>query len=163
MFSTTLMDLSKLRKHLCVPLFLFAIFTEFTMSKDPLYLTLSTLGDSLFIKIMVYTLGCIVLAFIIYFFVALFEESLFYLDNYLPNTLFFCGYALIGLGLLVIGNFVTGLPSSVFNIYWHFGFLAFGFDLLSSHIEFNNKKTTSKLNFMIQQKLLFISGFCIKF
>ncbi|RKL53694.1 hypothetical protein CKN55_18780, partial [Acinetobacter baumannii] len=62
MFSTTLMDLSKLRKHLCVPLFLCAILTELTMSKDPLYLTLSTLGDSLFIKIMVYTLGCIVLA-----------------------------------------------------------------------------------------------------
>jgi len=140
MFSTTLMDLSKLRKHLCVPLFLCAILTELAMSKDPLFLTLSTLGDSLFIKIMVYILGCIGLAFIIYFFVALIEQSLFYLDNYLPNTLFFCGYAFIGLGLLVIGNFVTGLPSSVFNIYWHFGFLAFGFDLLSSHIEFNNKR-----------------------
>lgn len=140
MFSTTLMDLSKLRKHLCVPLFLCAILTELAMSKDPWFLTLSTLGSSLFLKIIVYILGCIGLAFIVYFFVALIEQFLFYLDNYLPNTLFFCSYAFIGLGLLVIGNFVTGLPSSVFNIYWHFGFLAFGIDLLTSDIQFNNSK-----------------------
>lgn len=140
MFSTTLMDLSKLRKHLCVPLFLCAILTELAMSKDPWFLTLSTLGSSLFLKIIVYILGCIGLAFIVYFFVALIEQFLFYLDNYLPNTLFFSSYAFIGLGLLVIGNFVTGLPSSVFNIYWHFGFLAFGIDLLTSDIQFNNSK-----------------------
>ncbi|QDB82211.1 hypothetical protein [Acinetobacter pittii] len=140
MFSTTLLDLSKLRKHLCVPLFLCAILTELAMSKSPWFLALSTLGDSLFTKIIVYIVGCIGLVFIIYFFVALIEQLLFQLDNYLPHTLFFCSYAFIGLGLLVIGNFVTGLPSSVFNIYWHFGFLAFGIDLLSSDISFNDKK-----------------------
>jgi len=141
MFSTTLMDLSKLRKHLCVPLFLCAILTELAMSKSPWFLILSTLGSSsLFIKIMVYIVVCIGLGLITYFFVALIEQLLFQLDIYLPNTLFFCSYAFIGLGLLVIGNFVTGLPSGVFNIFWHLGFLAFGIDLLSSDIYFNNKK-----------------------
>ncbi|MCG5225750.1 hypothetical protein [Acinetobacter pittii] len=140
MFSTTLMDLSKFRKHLCVPLFLCAILTELAITKNPWFLFLSTLGNSLAMKITIHILGCIGLVFIIYFFVALIEQLLFLLDNYLPNTLFFCSYAFLGLGLLVIGNFVTGLPSSVFNIYWHFGFLAFGIDLLASHINLNNKK-----------------------
>ncbi|WP_337078354.1 hypothetical protein [Acinetobacter pittii] len=55
MFSTTLMDLSNFRKHLCVPLFLCAILTELAISKSPWFLILSTLGNSsLFIKIMVY-------------------------------------------------------------------------------------------------------------
>ncbi len=113
MFSTTLMDLSKLRKHLCVPLFLCAILTELTMSKDPWFLTLSTLGSSLFLKIIVYILGCIGLAFIVYFFVALIEQFLFYLDNYLPNTLFFCSYAFIGLGWLCCTNLASKAYSAI--------------------------------------------------